>query len=83
MRKNKVKLVSIISLLVCILIFLIKPITVKASSINNYNQEQVELQAKSAIAIDLKSGQVLYAKNADKKLPVASMSKLITIYLTL
>ena len=55
MRKNKVKLVSIISLLVCILIFLIKPITVKASSINNYNQEQVELQAKSAIAIDLKS----------------------------
>lgn len=79
MRKNKVKLFSIISLLVCILIFWIKPITVKASSINNYHQEQVELQAKSAIAIDLNSGQVLYAKNADKKLPVASMSKLITI----
>lgn len=80
MRRNKVKLFSIISLLVCILI---KPITVKASSINNYHQEQVELQAKSAIAIDLKSGQVLYAKDANKKLPIASMSKLITIYLTL
>lgn len=51
MRKNKVKLVSIISLLVCILIFLIKPITVKASSINNYNQEQVELQAKQIVKI--------------------------------
>ncbi|OYR98397.1 hypothetical protein CBF64_09555 [Lactobacillus taiwanensis] len=83
MRKNKGKLFLIISLLVCILIFWIKPLTVKASSISNYDQEQVDLQAKSAIAIDLKSGQVLYAKNADKKLPVASMSKLITIYLTL
>lgn len=50
MRKYKVKWFSIISLLVCILIFWIKPITVKASSINNYHQEQVELQAKSAIA---------------------------------
>lgn len=56
---------------------------VKAASIDNYNQNNVDLDVKAAIAIDSKNGQVLYAKNANQALPVASMSKLITIYLTL
>lgn len=66
-----------------ILSFSINAVFVKADSINNYNQDQVDLDVKSAIAFDLNTKQILYAKNADKKLPVASMSKLITIYLTL
>lgn len=53
------------------------------AAINDYQASKVDLDAKSAIAVDAKSGQVFYAKNANKKLPVASMSKLITIYLTL
>lgn len=53
------------------------------ASVNNYQEKQVDLDVKSAIAVDAKNGQVFYAKNANKKLPVASMSKLITIYLTL
>ena len=57
--------------------------SVKAASIDNYNQNNVDLDVKAAIAIDSKNGQVLYAKNANQALPVASMSKLITIYLTL
>lgn len=56
---------------------------VKATTVDNYNASQVNLDVKGAIAIDAKSGQVLYAKNADQRMPIASMSKLITIYLTL
>ena len=32
---------------------------------------------------DAKTGQVLYAKNAEQTLPVASMSKLLTAYMVL
>lgn len=56
---------------------------VQASSINNYDSSELDLDVKSAIAIDAKNGQVFYAKNANQKLPIASMSKLITVYLTL
>lgn len=41
------------------------------------------LTAKSAIAIDAQTGQVLYAKNINQSLPTASMSKLLTLYVTL
>lgn len=44
---------------------------------NAYAAEQVS--AGAAIAIDAKSGQVLYSKNADSRLAVASMSKLLTV----
>lgn len=58
--------------------------TVSAStSINNINADEVNLDVKAAITIDQKTGEVLYAKNAAQALPIASMSKLITIYLTL
>ncbi|QNQ81948.1 serine hydrolase [Lactobacillus sp. PV012] len=57
--------------------------SVEAATIDNYHQNNVNLDVKAAIAIDGKNGQVLYAKNANQALPVASMSKLITIYLTL
>ncbi|MGQ5709677.1 serine hydrolase [Lactobacillus sp. PSON] len=48
-----------------------------------YDADQLELDVKSAIAIDSHTGQVLYTKNEDKVLPIASMTKLITVYLTL
>lgn len=37
------------------------------------------VNAQAAIAIDAKSGQVLYSKNADSRMAVASMSKLLTV----
>ncbi|CCI81754.1 D-alanyl-D-alanine carboxypeptidase family protein [Lactobacillus hominis] len=49
----------------------------------SYQENSLDLKVKSAVAFDLKNGQIFYAKNATKKYPVASMSKLITIYLTL
>ncbi|KOY79719.1 D-alanyl-D-alanine carboxypeptidase family protein [Apilactobacillus kunkeei] len=45
--------------------------------------QPLTLTAKSAIAIDYQTGQVLYAKNINESLPTASMSKLLTLYVTL
>lgn len=42
-----------------------------------------DLTAKSAIVIDAKSGQILADKNRDQVLPIASMTKMITLYLVL
>ncbi|GAB2021074.1 serine hydrolase [Pseudolactococcus yaeyamensis] len=39
--------------------------------------------AKAAIAIDPDSGKILYAKNADEPMGIASTTKLITAYMTL
>lgn len=41
----------------------------------------VDITAESAILMDADSGQVLYEKNADKRLPPASMTKLMTLIL--
>ena len=38
-----------------------------------------EVNAKAAIAIDARNGQILYEKNIQQRLPVASMSKLVTL----
>lgn len=48
-----------------------------------YDADQLNLDVKSAIAIDSHTGQILYTKNQNKVLPIASMTKLITVYLTL
>lgn len=40
---------------------------------------EVDIQAKAAIAADSQTGQILYAKNIDQKLPIASMTKMISM----
>lgn len=44
---------------------------------------ELELSSKSACLVDFASGDVLFEKDADKHLPVASMVKMMTILLTL
>jgi D-alanyl-D-alanine carboxypeptidase len=43
----------------------------------------VELSAKAALIMEIDSGMVLYAKSADERLPVASLTKLMTALLIL
>ena len=43
--------------------------------------QQPTIYAKSAIAIDADSGQILYQKNANKPMAIASISKLMTVYI--
>ncbi|WP_252904673.1 D-alanyl-D-alanine carboxypeptidase family protein [Secundilactobacillus silagei] len=39
-------------------------------------------KVKSAYVMDAKSGQTLYQNHADRQLPIASLSKMMTLYLT-
>lgn len=40
--------------------------------------EAPNLRAKAAVAVDLDSGSILYSRNLDEKLPIASLTKLMT-----
>ncbi|MCR4333811.1 MAG: serine hydrolase [Patescibacteria group bacterium] len=43
----------------------------------------VSLEAKAAVVYDLVTGKTLYAQNADAQLPLASLTKLLTVYAAL
>jgi D-alanyl-D-alanine carboxypeptidase (penicillin-binding protein 5/6) len=43
----------------------------------------IPLEAKAAIVYDLVTGETLYVKNADDQLPLASLTKLLTVYAAL
>lgn len=43
----------------------------------------VPLEAKAAVVYDLSTGQTLYADNAQAQLPLASLTKLLTVYAAL
>lgn len=72
-----------------ILIFLMLSVFIFSSSLTIFaNEQQVEQQtenldvlAKSAILIEATTGKVLYEKNPDEKLPPASVTKVMTLYL--
>ena len=42
-----------------------------------------DIEAKAALVMDLDSGIILYEKNANKKLPMASLTKIMTAVLIL
>lgn len=44
---------------------------------------EVPIEAKAAIVYDLAFDEILYAKNADAQLPLASLTKLLTVYAAL
>ncbi len=43
--------------------------------------QAASLHAKSAIAMDLSTGRILYEQNADEAIPPASLTKVLTLYL--
>lgn len=45
------------------------------------NAEAIETKAKNMILMDYETGQYLYSKDAQKMIPPASMSKLMTVYM--
>ena len=45
---------------------------------NENNTETLKLQSQAAVVIDNKTGRVLFAKNADEKRPMASLTKIMT-----
>lgn len=53
------------------------------SPLTAFAETDFEVNAKAAIAIDAETGKIFYEKNADTPLPIASMTKLLTLYLVL
>ena len=51
------------------------------ASSNTSSAQTIETQAREAILIDVTTGSVLMEKNADQRMPTASMSKIMTAYL--
>lgn len=51
-----------------------------ASSTQSNSFSNVHLTGQAAIVVDLSSGQTLYSQNADTQLPLASLTKLLTLY---
>ncbi len=43
----------------------------------------IPLETKAAVVYDLATGEILYAKNASAQLPLASLTKLLTVYAAL
>lgn len=58
------------------------PITVATSTPPNAFA-QIPLEANAAIVYDLALGETLYAKNSDAQLPLASLTKILTVYAAL
>lgn len=44
--------------------------------------DDLNIDSQNAIAVDLRTGKILYEKDADAVVPVANLSRLLTIYLT-
>jgi D-alanyl-D-alanine carboxypeptidase (penicillin-binding protein 5/6) len=69
--KRRTALVLVLAFCWCFLM----PVTVKA--------DVVDVSAESYVLMDADSGKILLAKNEDKKLPPASMTKIMTLLLAL
>lgn len=72
------KMKGFISFFLCIYMLIWQGITAWAEEI-----DEGTLYAKAAVLMDADSGRVLYAKNADKILPMASTTKIMTCILAL
>ena len=67
----------------CLIFSLILMLSIGFSNFNVYAEElQIAPNSKSAVLIDAVSGGVLLSQDADKKLPVASIVKLMTLKIT-
>lgn len=63
--------------------FLPKDITINPSGVSSTQFEEIFVNARSAIYADLETGHILYKKNSEEPLPVASLTKLMTAIVAL
>lgn len=47
--------------------------------VNVFAEEEIQISSKSAILLDYDSGTIIFEKNADERLPIASMTKVMTL----
>ncbi len=83
-EKQKRGYIKVKCILFCILLCLF-PITI-TYTYDTYAEEEIketQLYAKAAVLMDAQSGRVLYAKNGEEVLPMASTTKIMTCILAL
>ena len=68
--------------LVCFCLVLLVALLFPTQSVLSAGAESVDVSAKGAVVIELKTGKVLYEKNAYTKLPMASTTKIMSALLT-
>lgn len=68
---------------ICLFMFTLSFIYLFAFAVDANADDSLDIQAEAAILIDADSGKILYEKNADEKLGIASMTKMMTEYLVL
>lgn len=56
---------------------------VKVSADTNIDESSINIKAKSAIAVDAETGQIIYGQNENEPLAAASMTKILSAYLVL
>ncbi|MDA1478399.1 D-alanyl-D-alanine carboxypeptidase family protein [Bacillus changyiensis] len=78
MKSKKIKQLVMVFVAFAVTIGAFSP-TSKAEAAN----DPIHVDAKAAIIVEASSGKILYSKNADKRLPIASMAKMMTEYLLL
>ena len=67
----------------CLLCLSLIAISSLKSNVSVFAESEFNVNAKASILIDFNSGEILVENNADEKLEIASMVKLMTVYLTL
>lgn len=48
-----------------------------------FGLDEYEIEARSAIIVDVKTGSIIWEKNADEQIPPASMTKIVEMYVVL
>jgi D-alanyl-D-alanine carboxypeptidase (penicillin-binding protein 5/6) len=71
MKKSRITIVFIMATLFCLLMGV------------NVNAQDISIESKSAVLIDAGTGEVLFEQNKDEKLPPASITKIMTMLLTM
>ncbi|ASL34265.1 D-alanyl-D-alanine carboxypeptidase [Streptococcus iniae] len=61
-------------LLVLVLLFIPLPVTA---------DNTLHISSNAALVVEFDTGKILYAQDAEKRLPIASLTKILTVYLTL
>jgi len=80
MKKNIIFIIALLFLLN----FTFSPVKTSYAVTNNNNEiEKLDITAKSALLIDYESDTVIFEKNPNEKLPIASMTKLASLSIIL
>ena len=66
--------------IICVIFSIILTVSVLSVPVNAYTPDTFDIDAEGAMLVNMDTGDVLYKKNADKKLYPASLTKLMTAY---